>query len=62
MTRIEMLHEYVCHAGWWPLGNQNESAILRWPVASQAKDEAVRAAEEEAIEAATKNGAIKAKR
>jgi hypothetical protein len=48
--------------GWWPLGNQNESAILRWPVASQAKDEAVRVAEEEAIEAATKNGAIKAKR
>ena len=31
-------------------------------VASQAKDEAVRAAEEEAIEAATQNGAIKAKR
>ena len=31
-------------------------------VATQAKDEAVRAAEEEAIEAATKNGAIKAKR
>jgi len=31
-------------------------------VASQAKDEAVRAAEEEAIEAATKNGAIKAKK
>jgi hypothetical protein len=31
-------------------------------VASQAKDEAVRAAEEEAIEVATKNGVIKAKR
>jgi hypothetical protein len=31
-------------------------------VASQAKDEAVRAAEEEAIEAATKNGVIKAKK